>query len=101
MTLTRHNQSYHEVANNDCGEEEGDADVGGDEHAVPHGLYPLSTKDSKHNHETVHEVGKVPSGQIARPLFTHFIQNLSPHSDFSSNVGIGQLFAKNIYHLFG
>ena len=32
----------------------------GDVHAVPHGLDPLSTEYSEHNHEAVHEVREVP-----------------------------------------
>ena len=42
-------------------------------HTVPHGFDPLPTEDSEHNHETVHEVREVPSGQFAIPLFTNFV----------------------------
>ena len=42
-------------------------------HAVPHGLDPLSTKDSEDNHETVHEIREVPAGQLAVPLLADFV----------------------------
>ena len=63
--------SYHEVADDDGGEEEGDADLGGDPHAVPHGLDPLPAEHAEHDHEAVHEVGEVPPGHVARPLLAH------------------------------
>ena len=33
--------THHQVPDDDSGEEEGYADLAGDPHAVPHGLYPL------------------------------------------------------------
>ena len=53
--------THHQVPDDDSGEEERDADLAGDPHAVPHGLYPLPAEDSEHDHEAVHEVNKVPA----------------------------------------
>ena len=53
-------KSHHEIANNDSGEEERDADVVGDEHAVPHGLDPLAAQHAEDDHEAVHEVDEAP-----------------------------------------
>ncbi len=41
--------TYHQVSYDDGGQEEGDADLGGDDHAVPHGLDPLSAEDPEDN----------------------------------------------------
>jgi len=42
-------KTYHQVSYDDGGQEEGDADLGGDDHAVPHGLDPLSAEDPEDN----------------------------------------------------
>ena len=49
-----------EVADEDGGEEVRHAGGSGDVDAVPHGLDPLPAEDPEDNHETVHEVGKIP-----------------------------------------
>ena len=54
--------THHQVPDDDSGEEERDADLAGDPHAVPHGLYPLPAQHAEHNHEAVHEVYEVPPG---------------------------------------
>ena len=58
--------SHHKVADDDGGEEEGDADVGGDEHAVPHGLDPLAAQHAEDDHEAVHEVDEAPPRHDAK-----------------------------------
>ncbi len=57
-------KTYHQVSNDDGGQEEGDADLGGDDHAVPHGLDPLPAQDPEDDHEAVHEVNEVPPRQF-------------------------------------
>ena len=49
--------TYHQVADDDGGQEEGDAGRVVDQHAVPHGFDPLTAQDAGHDHERVHEVG--------------------------------------------
>ncbi len=53
--------AYHQVSYDDSGQEEWDAHLGGDPHAVPHGLDPFSTEHPENDHEAVHEVHKVPA----------------------------------------
>ena len=54
--------THHQVPDHNSGEEEWDADLAGDPHAVPHGLYPLPARHAEHDHEAVHEVDEVPPG---------------------------------------
>ena len=62
--------THHQVPDDDSCEEEGYADLAGDPHAVPHGLYPLPAQHPEHYHEAVHEVCKVPPGNflVSKPL---------------------------------
>ena len=53
--------TYHEVPDHHGGQEEGDANLGRDDHAVPHGLDPLAAQDPEDDHEAVHEVDKIPA----------------------------------------
>ena len=48
------------IANEDGGEEVGDARRPRNVHAVPHGFYPFPTKYPEHYHKAVHKVCKVP-----------------------------------------
>ena len=66
--------TYHEVPDHHGGQEEGDANLGRDDHAVPHGLDPLAAQDPEHDHEAVHEVGKVPPGHVASPLVAYLVE---------------------------
>lgn len=43
--------TYDQVADDNCGKEEGDAGDVPDIHAVPHGLDPFSAQNTEHNHE--------------------------------------------------
>lgn len=57
---------YHKVSNNHDHHVENDAHGHPSHlHAVPHGVYPLSTKHSEHNEEWMEEVTHVPPGQHA------------------------------------
>lgn len=62
---TTSSSTHHQVANDDSGHEKWDAGIVAHKHTVPHALNPLPTQHPEHNHEGVHEVGEVPSGQLA------------------------------------
>ena len=71
-------QSQEEIEDDQISHQNGGQKVGhaggpGDVHAVPHGLDPLSAQHPEDDHETVHEVGEVPAGQLAVPLLAHFV----------------------------
>ena len=61
----------------------------GDLHAVPHGLYPLSTQHPEHDQEGVEEVMNVPAweftiiGNLADTFFIALPKEL--HADHSKN----------------
>ena len=55
--------TYHEVTDDHSEQEEGHADGAPNHHTVPHGLYPFTTQHSKHYHERVEEILKVPARQ--------------------------------------
>lgn len=57
--------TYNQVTDDYGGQEERYARDVADKHAIPHRLDPLSAQYSEHDHKGVHEVGKVPSGQVA------------------------------------
>ena len=65
--------THHQVPDDDSGEEERDADLAGDPHAVPHGLYPLPAQHAEHNHEAVHEVDEVPPRHLLARKSIHII----------------------------
>ena len=62
-----------QVAHQHSGQKVGDTSGSCHVHAVPHGLDPLPAQDPEDNHEAVHEVGEVPSGQLAVPLLADFV----------------------------
>jgi len=73
---------YHEVSNDHCGKKERDAGVGRTVYAVPHGLYPLATQHTEHDHERVKEVAEVPqrhSGFQKVLLFVIVSEQLHAH----------------------
>jgi len=57
--------THHKIADDNGGQEEGNARDIAHVHAVPHGLDPFSTEHPEHDHEAVHKVGEVPARQIA------------------------------------
>ena len=67
LSLIEHDKrtlSYHKISTDNGSKEEWDADFGSHDHAVPHRFDPLSTKYTEDNHETVHEINKVPTRQF-------------------------------------
>lgn len=56
--------SYHQISNDDRGEEERNARRIAHQHAIPHGFDPFAAQHAEHNHERVHEIRKVPPGQL-------------------------------------
>ena len=65
--------THDEVSDDDCGEEERDADLRGDPHAVPHGLDPLPAEHPEDDHEAVHEVHKVPTRELLLAEQVHVV----------------------------
>jgi len=57
--------TYNQVTDDDGGQEERYAGDVADQHAVPHGLDPFSAQDAENDHKGVHEIGEIPSGQVA------------------------------------
>lgn len=57
--------TYDQVTDDYGGQEERYARHVADEHAIPHGLDPLSAQYPENDHERVHEIGEVPSGHVA------------------------------------
>lgn len=53
--------THHQISYNICKKEKRDARPTGNYAAPPHGVNPLATQDSKHDHEGVEEVIEVPS----------------------------------------
>lgn len=56
--------TYDQVTDDDGSQEEWYTGDVADQHAVPHGLDPLSAQHSENDHKRMHEVGKVPSGHV-------------------------------------
>lgn len=57
--------TYDQVTDDDGGQEERYTRDVADQHAVPHRFDPLSAQNPEYDHEGVHEIGKIPPGQIA------------------------------------
>lgn len=57
--------TYDQVTDDYGGQEERYARHVADEHAIPHGLDPLSAQYPENDHERMHEIGEVPSGHVA------------------------------------
>ena len=71
--------THHQVSNDHDHHEDSKAHgLASDLHAVPHGLYPLSTQHAEYNQEGVEEVVHVPAweltviGNLADTLFVAF-----------------------------
>ena len=82
--------TYHQVSNDHDQHENNKAHgLTGDFHAVPHGLYPLSTQHPEHNQEGVEEVIHVPAWEftITRNLADTFFIALPKelHADHGEN----------------
>ena len=82
--------TYHQVSNDHDQHENNKAHgLSGDLHAVPHGLYPLSTQHPEHNQEGVEEVIHVPAWEftITRNLADTFFIALPKelHADHGEN----------------
>lgn len=82
--------TYHQVSNDHDQHENNKAHgLTGDLHAVPHGLYPLSTQHPEHNQEGVEEVIHVPAWEftITRNLADTFFIALPKelHADHGEN----------------
>ena len=82
--------TYHQVSNDHDQHEDNKAHgLTGDLHAVPHGLYPLSTQHPEHNQEGVEEVVHVPAREltITRNLAHTFFVALPKelHADHRKN----------------
>ena len=82
--------TYHQVSNDHDHHEDSKAHgLTGDLHAVPHGLYPLSTQHPEHNQEGVEEVIHVPAWEftITRNLADTFFIALPKelHADHGEN----------------
>lgn len=82
--------TYHQVSNDHDHHEDSKAHgLTSDLHAVPHGLYPLSTQHPEHNQEGVEEVIHVPAWELtltvdlANTVFVAFTKEL--HADHSKN----------------
>lgn len=82
--------TYHQVSNDHDHHEDSKAHgLTGDLHAVPHGLYPLSTQHPEHNQEGVEEVMHVPAreftiiGNLADTFFVALTKEL--HADHGKN----------------
>lgn len=54
----------HKIADHNCCQEEGNTGHVSHQHTIPHTLDPLSAQYAEHNHETVHEVRKVPPRKV-------------------------------------
>ena len=82
--------TYHQVSNDHDHHEDSEAHgLTGDLHAVPHGLYPLSTQHPEHDEEGVEEVIHVPAREFAitRNLADTFFVALPKelHADHGEN----------------
>ena len=82
--------TYHQVSNDHDQHEDNKAHgLTGDLHAVPHGLYPLSTQHPEHNQEGVEEVVHVPARELtltvdlADTIFVTFTKEL--HANHGKN----------------
>ena len=76
---TAEQQGKEEIENDEIADEDGGKKVGNagrSRHvdAVPHGFNPLSAQHSKHYHETMHEIGKVPARHVAGPLVADLVE---------------------------
>ena len=76
--------TYNQVSDDHSGEEEWNTDLACHPHAVPHGLDPLSTQHSEHDHEAVHEVDEVPARHDLAREPVHIVsvalpEQLHPH----------------------
>ena len=67
--------TYDQVPNDNSGQEEGDTDLAGHPHAVPHGLDPLPAEHPEHDHEAVHEVNEVPTRHLLARKSIHIVWN--------------------------
>lgn len=72
--------TYHQIADDHSGQEEGYTGHVSHQHAVPHRLYPLPAEHPEHDHEAVHEVCKVPPRQIAVRKPVHVICRINMFS---------------------
>ena len=82
--------TYHQVSNDHDHHEDSEAHgLTSDLHAVPHGLYPLSTQHPEHDEEGVEEVIHVPARELtltvdpADTIFVTFTKEL--HADHGKN----------------
>ena len=67
--------TYDQVPNDNSGQEEGDTDLAGHPHAVPHRLNPLPAEHPEHDHEAVHEVNEVPTRHLFARKSIHIVWN--------------------------
>ncbi|KAI8035035.1 hypothetical protein M5D96_012128 [Drosophila gunungcola] len=56
--------THHKIADDNGGQEEGNARDIAHVHAVPHGLNPFSAEHPEHDHKAVHKVREVPARQV-------------------------------------